>query len=643
MFAEFLDDFFAECEEHLTIVRRSLLELEPSIDQPQLDRALLDELFRSFHSLKGLAGMVGVAEVEQLAHHMESYLRVLRQEQQQLSKAGFEALIAGTQLLEQVVVARRADVAPPPIDQILARLEALLPQRAAPPPAIMEPTASASTFSSDEAARLAAASARGDNIWLITFTPTPELAKRDVNVNTVRGHLQEIGELIRAAPRVISTGGIAFEFVLASQAGQATFAEWAGDGLTFTPYVSAQPQLEPSLSSTPTMPVAPSNVVRVDLGRLDELMQLVGALVVSRGRLADQLADLETLRPVAEWRKLQETTQALERQLRDLRTGVLRVRMVPIGDVFARMQFVVRDLARDLHKQVVLDMHGQDTELDKFVVERMLDPLLHLVRNAVSHGLEPPDARVASGKPAAGTIALRASTTGDLVTIDIEDDGRGIDAQQIAARARALGLLEGDAPLDPAQLLQIVCAPGFSTREQADRVSGRGVGMDVVYKTVQDLGGTLGLATEAGSGTRFTIQLPLTLAILDALIVGAGGHTFAVPLPVVREVIRLHSDQISAIEQNELLPYRGGTLPLVRLARRFGLVETAGDAGFAFVVGSGRCAVVIAVDQLLGKREIVVRPINDPLAQTAGIAAATELGDGQVVLILDALALAQPV
>jgi two-component system chemotaxis sensor kinase CheA len=313
--------------------------------------------------------------------------------------------------------------------------------------------------------------------------------------------------------------------------------------------------------------------------------------------------------------------------------------MVPIGDAFARMQFVVRDLARDLHKQVILDLRGQETEIDKFVVERMLDPLLHLVRNAVSHGLEAPDIRVAHGKPAAGRLALRATTTGDLVTIAIEDDGRGIDAGQIAARARTLGLINGDAPLDPAQLLQILCAPGFSTREQADRVSGRGVGMDVVYNTVRELGGTLTLATEAGSGTRFTVELPLTLAILEALIVTAGGQTFAVPLSVVREVIRVQADQINSIEQNELLPYRGGTLPMVRLARRFGLAESAADAGFAFIIGSGRGAVGIMVDRLVGKREIVVRPISDPLAQAVGVAAATELGDGQVVLILDAAAL----
>lgn len=646
MFAEFLDDFFAECDEHLIVVRRALLALEPCIEQPRVDRELLDELFRAFHSLKGLAGMVGVAEVEQLAHHLESYLRGLRQGQLRLTAEAFEALIAGAQLLEQAVFARRAGAPAPVIEPMLARLAALVPEQ----PLAQAAAAPASAFSTaalspEEAARLAAALDRGDRVWLVTFTPTPELAKRDINVNNVRGRLQRIGELIRAAPRVVSAGGIAFDFLLASRTDEATLEAGQADGLTIVPYLPVVPAgsaSEASPALTPMMLGAPSNVVRVDLGRLDQLMQLVGALVVSRSRLADQLARLEPLLPVAEWRALEETTLAIERQLRDLRTGVMRVRMVPIGDVFARMQFVVRDLARDLGKQVGLDLQGQDTEIDKLIVDRMLDPLLHLVRNAVSHGLEAPDARVAMGKPAAGTITLRATTTGDLATIDIEDDGRGIDAELIAARARRLGVINGDAPLDQTQLLQVLCTPGFSTRDQADRVSGRGVGMDVVSTTVQDLGGTLTLATEIGSGTRFTVQLPLTLAILEALIVAAGGQTFAVPLAGVREVLRVPAGQISSIEQNELLPYRGGTLPLVRLARRFGLPETAQGAGFAFVVGSGGTTVGIAVDRLLGKREIVVRPINDPLAQVAGVAAATELGDGQVVLILDTPALARP-
>jgi two-component system chemotaxis sensor kinase CheA len=647
IFAEFLDDFFAECDEHLATVRRELLALEPAIDQPRVGRAQLDELFRAFHSLKGLAGMVGIAEVEQLAHHLEGYLRALKQEQIRLTADGFEALVAGTQLLEQVVVARRSHAPAPAIELMITRLAALVAELepATAPQAAPKAPAGPAVLSPDVEARIGVARQRGAQLWLVTFTPSPELAKRDINVNNARGRLQDFGELIHAVPRILPAGGIAFDFVVASQADEATLAAWQDDGFTYAPYppaAASSPAPEASAARSPSLAVTPSNVVRVDLSRLDELMQLVGALVVSRGRLADQLAQLEPLLPAAEWRALQDTALGFERQLRALRTGVLRMRMVPIGDIFARMQFVVRDLARELQKQVALDLRGQDTEIDKLVVERMLDPLVHLVRNAVSHGLETPDERVAAGKPPAGTIALHASATGDLVTITIEDDGRGIDAELIAARARRLGLFDGEAPLDSHQVLQLLCAPGFSTREQADRVSGRGVGMDVVYKTVQELGGTLTLATELGSGTRFTVQLPLTLAILDALLVAAGGQTFAVPLPVIREIISLEAGQISQVENNELLLYRGSPLPLVRLARRFGLAETATGAGFALVVDSGRGPVGIAVDQLLGKREIVVRPIADPLAQTPGIAAATELGDGRVVLILDPPAVIRP-
>jgi len=243
MFAEFLDDFFAECDEHLAMVRRALLALEPSIDQPRVNRGQLDELFRGFHSLKGLAGMVGAAEVEQLAHRLESYLRALRQEQLRLTTEGFDSLIAGTQLLEQVVVARRTHASLPAIELMLARLAALVPEPAAVDPPLAAPSSASSTatLSPDEDVQLAVARKRGDQVWLVTFMPTPELAKRDINVNIVRGRLQEIGELIRAAPRVIPAGGIAFDFVVASRADEATFAAWRDDGLTYVPYAALIP------------------------------------------------------------------------------------------------------------------------------------------------------------------------------------------------------------------------------------------------------------------------------------------------------------------------------------------------------------------------------------------------------------------
>ena len=629
-FAEFLDDYFAESEEHLTLLRRGLLALERFVNTPQVERTLLDELFRSFHSLKGISGMVGVREAEHLSHHMESYLRALRQDQTMLTPEGMNGLIAGTKMLEQVIAARRVHNPTPDIARVVAQLESII---ADDKPAALEPPA-------DPAAG-------GAKTWRVEFLPTPELAARGINVNTVRAQLQNLGELKSGAPRVIPGGGIAFEFVVTSDADESSFAALGKDGLTCRPDIgptstasesgASGPASEAATQAAPA--VAPSNVVRVSLGRLDELMRMVGELVISRARLEDNLKNAEAGMPAAEWRALQETNLLMERQLRDLREGIMRVRMVPVGEIFERMRFVVRDLAREYQKKVRLEISGQGTEIDKLLIERMMDPLVHLVRNAISHGLESIGEREASGKPAEGTIALRAFTAAEMVVIEVEDDGRGIDRERVLERGHALGLSVDNAKLDDAALLDLLCSPGFSTREEADLASGRGVGMAVVKNTVSGLGGSLALESKPGSGTRFVIQLPITLAIADALIVSAGGQRFAVPQSSVREVMEVNPASIKVFENNEVVHYRGGVLPIVRLGRLFGLGEKNGNLFHAFVTGMGGSAVGIAVDRIIGQREIVVRAINDPLIQVAGIAGATELGDGRVVLILDVAAL----
>ena len=637
-FAEFLDDYFAESEEHLTILRRDLLALERFVNKPQVEPSLLDEIFRSFHSLKGISGMVGVREAEQLAHEMESYLRALRQDQVMLSDEGLDGLIAGTKMLEQVISARREQHPPPDISAVLAQIEAAIP--------LGEQASRPASQPGDEPASIEDAWTSDAKTWRVEFTPSARLSERGVNVNTVRARLKELGDLKNGAPRVMPGGGIAFEFIVASRADESMFAALREDGMTCEPHEEPPPvpgsngtgALMPEAAAAAPI-VAPLNVVRVSLGRIDELMRMVGDLVISRARLEDNIKNSEREMPAPRWRALQETNQMIERQLRDLREGVMRVRMVPVGEIFERMRFVVRDLSREYQKKVRLDLSGQETEIDKLLIERMMDPLLHLVRNAISHGLEPTAEREAMGKPSEGTITLRAFTAAEMVVIEVEDDGRGVDPERIAARARKMGLIADNARLDSAALLDLICSPGFSTRDEVDRASGRGVGMAVVMNTVSGLGGEFTLDSEIGRGTRFTIQLPITLAIAQALIVSAGGQKFAVPQSSVREVLEVEPASVRAFEKNEVIPYRGGVLPIVRLARLFELDERAGRAFHAFVIGSGLNAVGIAVDRILGQREIVVRAITDPLIQVAGITGATELGDGLVVLILDAAAL----
>jgi two-component system chemotaxis sensor kinase CheA len=504
-------------------------------------------------------------------------------------------------------------------------------------------------------------------------------------------------------------GSISFDFLVAGSDAEGEFGESQADGLTWEAYLghrgasaretseSETPEKappEPSVLETPEQPaarettpeeapteepkasprgaIAPpvvpapiaeksSNVVRVDLPKLDELMRMVGELVIGRARLEDWSDRVTRNLPGAEARALQEINLTLERQLRDLREGVMRVRLVPVAEVFARMHFVVRDLVRETgvragspqenratvppseRKQVKLELSGQETEIDKFVVERMMDPLLHLVRNAISHGIEPEVERVAAGKAAHGTIALRASTAGEMVAIEIEDDGRGIDRDKAIAIGRSRGLIDPDlspdelaSQYDAMALLDLLCAPGFSTRDVADLTSGRGVGMAIVKNTVYELGGTVTMTSERGRGTRFRIELPLTLAIADAAIVNVADQTYAIAQSALREVLEVNTETLVHFENNEAIPYRGSLLPLLYLADLFGLERDRDRRSLrVVVVGSGSSAIGLAVDRIVRQCEIVVRSLNDPFVQTVGIAGATELGDGRVVLILD--------
>jgi two-component system, chemotaxis family, sensor kinase CheA len=644
-FEQFLTDYFAECDEHLDVSRRSLLALESSIGHHEPDHQILDELFRSFHSIKGLSAMVSVSQAETLAHVLESYLGELRRGNLALSVRGLEALISGVKLLEQILTARRGNATPPDSSAALAALNELLLAERRVKSETQEPMLTAGQALAQADAPLLDRLKPGQAAWQFTFTPSPALAAQAINVGSVRTRLQQLGDILQAAPAVQPGGQISFRFILATDKPAEELKESLPQGVSFERYLAPandeavadpQPTFEPV---RPRLSLAAASVVRVDLARLDDLMQKVGELVLCRARLEESIRRLRDSTPPAEWRALQETNLAMERQLRDLREGVMRVRMVPFREVFARMQFVVRDLAGEFNKQVSLQLSGEETEIDKFVVERMMDPLLHLVRNAVCHGLETPQERAAAGKPPTGQIALRARATGETVTLEVEDDGRGIDAGQIRTRAQATGVLKGERLNDAAGLLDVLCTPGFSIREQADRASGRGVGMDVVRRAVEDLNGTLSLHTAPGKQTKFTIELPLTLSIADALIVTVLGEKYAIPQAAVREVLQVAATAIRVLEHNEIIPYRNGVLPLLRLSSFFG-GETRREGDFkVLVLGDGVHAVGLTIDRILGLREIVVRPVTDTLIQVEGISGATELGDGKVVLILDATGL----
>jgi len=645
-----MDDFYAESDEHLEAIRTDLLRVEKDAAAGAADASLVEDLFRRFHTLKGLAGMVGLGPAEIAAHTIETFLRTLREEKSPVSEGAMDDLMEGVKLIEQAIAARKAGA---PLPQITTWERRMAGRRGDPPGKPKEPSpvieavtsapAREVTFSLPEEVQkeMNQAVSEGAVLYQFGFTPSKELADRGVNVNLVRERFETIGRLLHAVPRVQEKGGVSFEFLVAATSDVSSFAAWKADGLTWEPYGTG-PREAPSESEreappgqAAAAPTAASTVVRVDIGRVDDLMRMVGELVISRARMEDAIRRVQPDLGKTRIRPLHETDQRMERQLRDLREGVMRLRMVPIAEIFNRMQFVVRDLGREARQEIHLTLEGQETELDKFVVERMMDPLLHLVRNAVSHGLESREERVRKGKPAAGTISLKAATSGDQVLISVGDDGRGLDREKILERAQAQGRIPQGEGLTEEGLLDVLCVQGFSTKEDADRASGRGVGMAVVQETVRELGGSLSVASRPEAGTLFTITLPLTLAITDAFIILAGGQRFAVPQGLVREVIEFRPEDRVATQATEMILYRNSALPLVRLARVFGLPEGAAKKLYALIFGMGRSSIGVVIDRVVARREIVVRSVTDPLIHVPGISGATELGDGKVVLILD--------
>jgi two-component system chemotaxis sensor kinase CheA len=638
---ELLDDFYAECDELLTNVRQTLTELESVHKTGTTDRSLLETLFRHLHSLKGISAIVGLRAAEELAHAMEDLLRGLTKSTLTLTDHLTELLLSGTQRLEQIVTHHRLGRAPPDPADLIAEAQRLASSG----------TRATPNLSADDAPAVAKpdllqqARARGLTLWLGAFTPSPTLDSRGVNLNAVRERLSQLGEIISVTPSVRDQGTIVFEYILGMTEAPADHGAWASDGIQLTRLSTDSPNTSslPSGSAIPAtdfadaLSLTPSHIVRVDLSRLDDLLRITGEMVIQRSRLEDRIAQLGNAAA-----GIREISLALARSLREMREAVARVRLVPVAEIFTRLPFVVRDLARESHKKARLQLEGHQTEIDKFLVERLKEPLLHLVRNAFAHGIELPDERLASGKPAEATIILRATSEGEWVKIQIRDDGRGMQADAIQARARTLGLHVPEF-IDANALLAILCTPGFSTREEADRAAGRGVGMAVVSSTVRELGGTLALETWAGVGTEFTLRLPLALSVADAIVVGVGSQICAVAQSAVEEVVQLETTVVRTIQKTEVIPYRGGLLPMVRLRPMFGFANEDAPTVTLLVVSTERGATGLVVDRIHSQRQVVIRPLSDPLVRVPGISGATELGDGRPILILDPAAITQGV
>jgi two-component system chemotaxis sensor kinase CheA len=407
------------------------------------------------------------------------------------------------------------------------------------------------------------------------------------------------------------------------------------DGLSASdvaPTCRAEPTTADARFATP-----PSASIRVPVGKVDRLVNLVGELVITQSMVARAAAAQGEPSGA-----LAEAVADMDRHARDLHEQVLAMRMVPVRTLFGRFPRVVRDVAASLGKQVAIEVSGDETELDRTVIERISDPLTHLVRNAVDHGLEPPDVRIAAGKPPIGHVWLVAYQQGGSIYIDVGDDGRGLDRERIRAKAIESGLIDATQELTDEQTWALVFHPGFSTAAEVTEVSGRGVGMDVVRRNVEALGGAITIHTDPGLGTRFRIKLPLTLAIMDGQALKVGAHEYVVPLVAIRETVRPQPGSIHAIGPGaEVAVVHGEALRVVRLHRLFDVPGAIEDPtrGLLVVVEHDAQAVALLVDELLGQQQVVIKSLETNFTKVRGIAGATILGDGRVALILDVVGL----
>jgi two-component system chemotaxis sensor kinase CheA len=376
--------------------------------------------------------------------------------------------------------------------------------------------------------------------------------------------------------------------------------------------------------------------IRVEVRRLDHLMNLVGELVIGRNRLHQVRGDFERkYEGESLVGDLGQVSADLSLVSSELQEAVMKVRMVPIRNIFSRFPRLVRDLAREREKAVDLVTSGHETELDRSVIEEIWDPLVHLVRNALDHGLESPRERRASGKPEKGRISMSARQEGSHIVIRVEDDGRGIDAARVLDKARRLGLVDDGDDISGAEILNLIFAPGFSTKDEISDISGRGVGLDVVKTNLKRLNGLIDVSTVPGKGTRFTLQIPLTLAIVQALLVRVDSETAAIPLASVVETVRLLPQELRTIRGRHVLRLRDNVLPLIWLHDLFHRPRPGDRRFYVIVVGLAEERVGIAVDGLLGQQEVVVKSVGNYLGEIQGLAGATILGDGRVVVILD--------
>lgn len=646
---DFRDAFVGEARELLRNASAHALAIESALKKGKNYGRAVRELFRAVHTLKGLGAMVAVEPIVALAHVMEESLRGADRNGTPITLQTIDAIVLGLRAIEQRVGSVAAgDVVSEPPPELLDALERSLPANAAlarpeqdEGVLVLDETV-ASRLSARDRQQLVAGVREGRRAYRFDFSPAPALAEAGHTISTVRERVSQVGDIVKVVPLSIAAGeqapgGLTFVLLVLSDKSAEEIVSAVSAPITTPVHIVTVRKNEIAEESLEEAALGHGSV-RVDVRRLDAALDCLSELVITRYRLSRAAHALAA--QGIDVRDLSQIVEQNARELRALRAAVLSLRMVGVSELFNRVRLLVRSLGRSSNKRLRLEVDAGDTELDKGVAERLFPAIVHLVRNAVDHGIESEADRQRHGKAPEALLALRCRpVSSTMVEIIVSDDGRGILAEQVAERAQQ------PPPKNTSALLEILCRPGFSTRDEASTTSGRGMGMDIVKRTVvEQLGGQLQLETTPGAGTTFTLKVPLTISIVDAFVFECAGQRFTVPNAMIEEVIEVpaarlaHPPHMGSAHAVTMLEHRGGTVPLLRLSDA--LATGGGCSAHAFIIKNHGETIAFGVDRIVTQQEVVVRPLDDVLVKVQGVSGATDLGDGVPTLVLDLFRLA---
>lgn len=689
---EAIKEFLAEADEIVENINNDLMSISSAENIDDIDPELLNSVFRGAHSLKGIAGMLGFKDIGHLSHNLENILDSIRLGKLALTQDVLDVLFEGMEFLADLItkVGQTGEMSgEEEVNEIIEKLNKKLSGEKEEPKEKKEEKKEffidkriLNVLTEYEEHRLEENKKNKKNIFM--FHTVFSLEIFDEELTKLTTEIKPIGEVISILPSSgeAAEGTIEFDLLVGTNKDindvksaitvSATIAdlsspEKAGEKKTGqkvekkekvkTEAVaetaqeaaeedSAEPESKIAAEAKPALQKVRvgeslkslSSTVRVDIHRLDSLMNTVGELVLNKaviGEITDKLKNMEGFTGIAV--DLYKANRMLARKLDELQKSVMSIRMIPLKQVFDKMNQVIRTLSRKSGKEIGLNLFGADTELDKLIVEELGDPLIHAIRNSVDHGIETPEEREKAGKPRAGTVELRASQKGNYVVIEICDDGRGINREKVRKKAIEKRIIDAHDELREKDIYNILLMPGFSTTDEVTETSGRGVGMDVVKSNISKLSGMVDIESEEGKGTKITLTLPITLAIIQALIIELSERQYAIPLNSVSEIIKISPEQIRTIEKKEVMQLRDETLPLLRLKSMFKLENTRDKRLkiYVVVVGFGAKKIGIIVDSLRGQQDIVIKSIGSTFKKIKGIAGATDLGNQKTVLVLD--------